>query len=85
MSHSHAVTYKRIASVDLRMPSHFSEEAKDLVRSVRSSARCATHTQLLKYNPADRLPLSRVLRHPWIMRHDPHAYTRAARFVEGRT
>lgn len=37
--------------------------------------------QLLKYNPADRLPLSRVLRHPWIMRYDPNAHLRAARFL----
>ena len=32
-----SLTYKRIAAVDLRIPSHFSEEAKDLVRSVRGA------------------------------------------------
>ncbi|WFD41475.1 non-specific serine/threonine protein kinase [Malassezia psittaci] len=64
-----SMTYKRIAAVDLHVPSHFSEEAKDLVRS------------LLRYNPAERLPLSKVLRHPWIARHDPQAATRAARFT----
>ena len=64
-----SMTYKRIAAVDLHMPERFSEEAKDLVRS------------LLRYNPADRLPLSKVLRHPWISRHDPTAYARASRYV----
>lgn len=74
------VTYKRIAAVDLHIPSHFSPEAKDLVRSVR-----APLTQLLKYNPSDRLPLGKVLRHPWIMQHDPQAAARAARFVPEST
>ncbi|CCU99524.1 unnamed protein product [Malassezia sympodialis ATCC 42132] len=64
-----SMTYKRIASVDLHIPTHFSEEAKDLVRS------------LLRYQPADRLPLSKVLRHPWIMRYDPQAFVRASRYV----
>lgn len=64
-----SMTYKRIASVDLHIPTHFSEEAKDLVRS------------LLRYQPADRLPLSKVLQHPWIMRYDPQAYVRASRYV----
>lgn len=64
-----SMTYKRIASVDLHIPTHFSEEAKDLVRS------------LLRYHPTDRLPLSKVLRHPWIMRYDPQAYVRASRYV----
>lgn len=63
------LTYKRIAAVDVRMPTHFSEEAKDLIRS------------LLKYNPSERLALQRVLRHPWIMRHDPGAYARACKFM----
>lgn len=63
------VTYKRIAAVDVRMPAHFSDEAKDLVRS------------LLKYTPSERLPLSRVLRHPWISRYDPGAYARACKFI----
>ncbi|WFD30686.1 non-specific serine/threonine protein kinase [Malassezia sp. CBS 17886] len=63
-----SLTYKRIAAVDVHIPVHFSEEAKDLVRS------------LLKYSPADRLPLAKVLRHPWILRHDPQAPARAARF-----
>ena len=55
--------------MDLHIPTHFSEEAKDLVRS------------LLRYQPADRLPLSKVLRHPWIMRYDPQAFVRASRYV----
>ncbi|WFD35916.1 non-specific serine/threonine protein kinase [Malassezia cuniculi] len=64
-----SMTYKRIAAVDVRMPAHFSDEAKDLVRS------------LLKYNPSERLPLHRVLKHPWIMRYDPGAYARACKFM----
>ncbi|PKI84492.1 non-specific serine/threonine protein kinase [Malassezia vespertilionis] len=64
-----SMTYKRIAAVDLRMPSHIDEDAQDLIRS------------LLKYNPAERLPLSKVLRHPWIVRHDPNAHVRASKFV----
>lgn len=63
------VTYKRIAAVDVRIPVHFSDEAKDLVRS------------LLKYTPSERLPLNRVLRHPWISRYDPGAYARACKFI----
>jgi len=64
-----SMTYKRIAAGGLHMPEHFSPDAKDLIRS------------LLRYNPADRLPLSKVLRHPWIMRHDPQASVRAGRYV----
>ena len=42
------VTYKRIAAVDLHIPSHFSNEAKDLVRAVRPAptyASCSSTTR----------------------------------------
>ncbi|TKR93220.1 hypothetical protein L596_007716 [Steinernema carpocapsae] len=53
-SDSSQTTYKLITQVDFTFPNHVSDEAKDLV------------TKLLKRRPADRLPLEKVLRHPWI-------------------
>lgn len=52
-------TYKRIVRVDLRIPSYVSEGAKDLI------------TKLLRKNPSDRLPLAKVMEHPWILQHNP--------------
>ncbi|ORY25929.1 kinase-like domain-containing protein [Naematelia encephala] len=50
-------TYKRIQNVDLRIPSHVSPEAADLVR------------KLLKFEPEERLPLAEVMVHPWILKY----------------
>ncbi|KAI0917560.1 Serine/threonine-protein kinase ark1 [Taiwanofungus camphoratus] len=50
-------TYKRIARVDLKIPSHVSPEARELI------------TKLLQYDPEKRLPLTEVRRHPWIVKH----------------
>lgn len=51
-------TYRRIAKVDLRIPEgSMSAEAQDLVR------------RLLQHDPEKRLPLEKVLRHPWIVKH----------------
>lgn len=52
----HSETYKRILKVDLKFPASpaVSDGAQDLIR------------KLLVRNPADRLPLGEVLRHPWI-------------------
>jgi len=47
-------TYRRILSVDLVFPSSVSAPAQDLVSS------------LLRRDPADRLGLQEVLRHPWL-------------------
>ena len=47
-------TYKRIVSIDLRFPPHVSSQARDLV------------IRLLRKNPADRIALEDVLKHPWI-------------------
>lgn len=52
-------TYKRIVSIDLRFPPHVSSQARDLV------------ARLLRKNPADRITLEDVLRHPWITQYCP--------------
>lgn len=51
-------TYRRITRVDYRFPSYVSNGAKDLIKS------------LLVHNPANRLPLDKVLVHPWIVEMD---------------
>ena len=51
----HTGTYKRIAAVDLKIPSSVSAPAADLIR------------RLLRKKPEDRLPLSEVLTHPWVV------------------
>ncbi|RKP01096.1 hypothetical protein CXG81DRAFT_12409 [Caulochytrium protostelioides] len=58
---SYRATYKRIARVDLQFPDYLSADARDLI------------SRLLIYTPEDRLPLSQVLQHPWIQRHNPDA------------
>ncbi|KAE9002585.1 Aurora kinase [Phytophthora rubi] len=50
-------TYRRIAHVDLKFPSHVSAEARDLL------------VKILRHDPQQRLPLERVLQHPWILQH----------------
>lgn len=52
-------TYKRIARVDLNIPSFLEEEAADLIK------------KLLQKNPKDRLPLAEVAHHPWIIKYKP--------------
>ncbi|KAI0031176.1 other/AUR protein kinase [Vararia minispora EC-137] len=51
-------TYKRIARVQFTFPEDRpSLEARDLI------------TRLLRYSPDDRLSLSEVLKHPWVVKH----------------
>lgn len=50
-------TYKRIAKVDLHVPSSVSEEAKEVIE------------RLLVFEPEKRLPLTEVLKHPWIVKY----------------
>ncbi|CAK4710520.1 hypothetical protein LEN26_011145 [Aphanomyces euteiches] len=50
-------TYQRITNVDLQFPMHFSLLAKDLL------------TKILRKEPRDRLPLDKVVQHPWITRY----------------
>lgn len=52
-------TYKRIARVDLNIPTFVAEDAADLIR------------RLLQKNPAKRMPLSEIAAHPWIVRNRP--------------
>ncbi|KAJ8462454.1 hypothetical protein ONZ45_g17924 [Pleurotus djamor] len=59
-----ANTYRRIAKVDLKFPSAMSLEARDLI------------TKLLRYDPQQRLPLSEVLCHPWIVKYRPKGTVR---------
>ncbi|KAJ2487328.1 spindle assembly checkpoint kinase, partial [Coemansia sp. RSA 2320] len=54
---SHKATYRRIAKVDLHIPSYVSPEAADLI------------TQLLQYDSDKRMPLHDVLEHPWLLKH----------------
>ncbi|XP_033754931.1 serine/threonine-protein kinase Aurora-2-like [Pecten maximus] len=51
---SHEETYRRITRVDLRFPSYVSESAKSLI------------SMLLRHDPNQRIPLDKVLEHPWI-------------------
>jgi serine/threonine protein kinase len=53
----HSETYRRIVKVDLRFPSHVSAEARDFI------------SRLLRKEPKQRMPLSKVKDHPWIIRH----------------
>ncbi|KAF9073730.1 kinase-like protein [Rhodocollybia butyracea] len=50
-------TMKRIATVDYKFPASFDADVKDLIG------------KLLKLEPQERLPLSEVMVHPWIVRN----------------
>lgn len=52
-------TYKKIRYVIVKYPEFVSENAKDLIG------------RLLVVNPEQRLPLSNVLQHPWILENAP--------------
>ncbi|CAK5267192.1 unnamed protein product, partial [Mycena citricolor] len=52
-------TYRRIVKVDLKFPANMPPDAQDLI------------SQLLRHDPQDRLPLSDVLKHPWIVKWQP--------------
>jgi serine/threonine protein kinase len=51
----HSETYKRILRVDLNFPSHVSRSARDMISA------------LLVKEPRQRLPLRKLLEHPWIV------------------
>ncbi|KAL0574193.1 Vacuolar protein sorting-associated protein 70 [Marasmius crinis-equi] len=59
-------TYTRIVKVDLRFPAAMSTDVKDLI------------ARLLRHEPQDRLPLSQVLQHPWIVKHRPKGCPRGS-------
>lgn len=52
-------TYKRIARVDVQIPSFVEADAADLIH------------RLLQKDPKKRLPLSEVENHPWIVKYRP--------------
>jgi aurora kinase, other len=53
----HTATYRRISRVDLKFPPGVTEEAQDLIR------------KLLVKEPSQRLPLSEVPKHPWVLKN----------------
>lgn len=55
-----ASIYRRITHVDLKFPPSIETEAVDFIRA------------LLQKNPADRMQLSDVPSHPWILKHKPN-------------
>ena len=56
----HSETYKRILRVDLHFPSHVSSAARDMIGA------------LLVKEPKNRLPLGKLLEHPWIVENASH-------------
>ncbi|OQE41827.1 hypothetical protein PENCOP_c004G04183 [Penicillium coprophilum] len=52
-----AMTQRRITRADMSVPSFVSPEAKDLIK------------RLLVLDPAKRIPLEEIQRHPWIVKH----------------
>ncbi|KAF5712167.1 serine threonine kinase eg2 [Fusarium mundagurra] len=52
-----AMTHRRIAKADMKVPKFVSDDATDLIQ------------RLLVVDPKKRLPLDDVLRHPWIVKH----------------
>lgn len=56
-SSGYRATYRRIAKVDLKIPDTVSETASDLIK------------KLLQHDPEKRLPLEKLLRHPWIIKN----------------
>ncbi len=56
----HSATYRRIAKVDLRMPSFVAPDAADLIK------------KLLQHDPEKRFPLEQIPQHPWIVRNRPY-------------
>ncbi|CAG8182574.1 unnamed protein product [Penicillium olsonii] len=51
------MTQRRITRADMSVPSFVSPEAKDLIK------------RLLVLDPAKRIPLEEISRHPWIVKH----------------
>ncbi|OGE54661.1 hypothetical protein PENARI_c005G11223 [Penicillium arizonense] len=51
------MTQRRISRADMSVPSFVSPEAKDLIK------------KLLVLDPAKRIPLDEIQRHPWIVKH----------------
>ncbi|KIY74289.1 kinase-like protein [Cylindrobasidium torrendii FP15055 ss-10] len=63
---SQTKTYRRIQAVDLRFPEGMSSGSRNLISA------------LLKYKPEDRMPLEKVMVHPWITQYRPRNSTRGS-------
>ncbi|GAB0088697.1 Aurora kinase [Sergentomyia squamirostris] len=57
MADGYTDTYRKIAKLDYKIPPYFSKSATHLI------------SQLLVANPDGRLPLDKVMTHPWILLH----------------
>ncbi|KAJ3357100.1 spindle assembly checkpoint kinase [Entophlyctis luteolus] len=55
---SYKATYRKIMKVDLKIPAFLSQDAGDLI------------TKLLQYQPDRRMPLEKVMSHPWIVKYN---------------
>lgn len=70
-----AATYKKIRTLDYKVPPSVSLEAKDLIGKVRLLLHSVfvrnadIVIQLLQHDPEKRLALSKVALHPWILKH----------------
>lgn len=67
----HTETYRRITNVQMSFPAHVSPEARDLI------------SRLLVKETTDRLSLSEVPKHPWILRHCSEELARYAKIESG--
>ncbi|BGO93281.1 hypothetical protein NBRC10512_006195 [Rhodotorula toruloides] len=59
----HQATYNKITRLQYTIPATVSPEAADLIR------------KLLRIKPEDRLPLSEVLKHPWIKKYEKRSFS----------
>ena len=62
-------TYKRIATVDLKIPESVSPEAADLIRQVRHGCVYILLHSCCNIIQRRGFPLEQVLRHPWIVKY----------------
>lgn len=72
-------TFRRIVAVNYSIPEKVSAEAADVIWKVCpcSDVLFLSHlVQLLQYDPQERLPLSEVLNHPWVVKYRPKGVVR---------
>ncbi|KAJ3200689.1 spindle assembly checkpoint kinase, partial [Entophlyctis luteolus] len=72
---SYKATYRKIMKVDLNIPTFLSKDAGDLITEVKVIAKRTLVDlliQLLQYQPDRRMPLEKVMTHPWILKYNPH-------------
>jgi aurora kinase len=69
-----AMTHRRIAKGDMKVPYFVSPEAKDLIKKVSPSSKIVSNKvlimiKLLVLDSDQRLSLEKVRQHPWIIKH----------------